>query len=144
MTVPLLLLIGVASPAAGWEFSATPLCMLRHDTEAASVRIIRDPDATEPYALTVTRAVGWDAAPSFALRFDGPRRLTIATQRHRLSPDRRTLTVTDRGFGNVLDGLEFNDRATAVTGSAEVGFGLDGAAEAVRAFRACRGAVPMS
>jgi hypothetical protein len=45
--------------------------------------------------------------------------------------------VTDSGFGNVLDGLQFNDTATAVTGAAELRIPLEGAAPAVEDFRAC-------
>ena len=75
--------------------------------------------------------------PIFAIRFDGPRGLTISTDRHVILDDGATLTVTDRGFGNVLNGLEFNDTATALLGDRAVAFALDGAGPAVRAFRAC-------
>ena len=138
-----LAIIVAASPAAGWEFSPTPVCTLSHDAAAAALRITRDPARAEPYELTITRADGWAAAPVFGMRFDGPRGLTIATDRHRLSADRRTLSVTDRGFGNVLDGLEFNDIATAMGGPEAVAFDLAGAAGPVRAFRDCS-AAPLS
>ena len=71
------------------------------------------------------------------MRFDGPRGLTITTNRQTLTENGRTLTVTDRGFGNVLNGLEFNTTATALSDDVEVPFPLDGAASAVQAFRAC-------
>jgi hypothetical protein len=45
--------------------------------------------------------------------------------------------VSDRGFGNVLDGLEFNQVALAATGDRVVSIDLDGAAPEVAAFRAC-------
>ena len=48
-----------------------------------------------------------------------------------------TVTVTDTGFGNVLDGLELNDTATALIGTAQVAVPLSDAATAVRAFRTC-------
>ncbi|MGY6410999.1 MAG: hypothetical protein ACXIUV_08255 [Alkalilacustris sp.] len=132
------LLIGLAAgPAGAWEFSPTPVCTLTHAAEGASLRITHDPRLAEPYALTVNRGAGWADAPAFGIRFDGARGMTIATDRHRLSPDRRSLSVTDRGFGNVLDGLEFNGTATAMTGADAVAFDLDGAAQAVRAFRNC-------
>jgi hypothetical protein len=47
------------------------------------------------------------------------------------------VTVKDSGFGNVLDGLEFNNTATAILGNEAVTFGLENAGPAVRAFRAC-------
>ena len=37
----------------------------------------------------------------------------------------------------MLNGLEFNDTATALLGDRAVAFALDGAGPAVRAFRAC-------
>ncbi len=132
----------VAQPAAGWEFSPTPVCTLSHEG-AAALRITRDPSRPEPYELQITRPEAWAGAPAFAMRFDGARGMTIATDRHRLSEDLRTLSVTDRGFGNVLDGLEFNHTATALGGADAVMFDLEGAAEAVRAFRECP-AAPLS
>jgi len=63
--------------------------------------------------------------------------LTIGTDRHRLSPDGQTLTVTDTGFGNVLDGLAFNRMATALAAETAVPFDLTGARPAVEAVRAC-------
>ena len=47
------------------------------------------------------------------------------------------LTVTDRGFGNVLDGLQFNEAATAFSGDTAVTVPLAGASEPVQAFRDC-------
>jgi hypothetical protein len=61
----------------------------------------------------------------------------ISTGRHVLSEDGRTLSVRDRGFGNVLNGLEFNVVALAATGDRVVSIDLDGAAPEVAAFRAC-------
>ena len=127
----------LAGPLHAWEFTADPVCTLSHETEAASVRVTHDPAIPE-YAITITRAgAAWPGGPVFAIRFDGPRGLTISTTRHRLGEAGRALTVTDRGFGNVLDGLQFNDTATALLGDAAVAFPLDGAAEPVGRFRAC-------
>lgn len=126
------------TPATAWEFRPTPVCTLLHDTADASLRVTYDPRVPE-YAITIRLAATWSVGPVFAIRFDGPRGLTISTTRHRLHDGGRALTVTDSGFGNVLDGLEFNDRATAATGETAVPFGLDGAAPAVAAFRACAG-----
>lgn len=127
----------IAAPALGWEFSPVPICTLSHETETAQVRVTYDAGIPE-YTITVTRLDRpWPDAPVFSLRFDGPRGLTISTDRHSLSPDGRSLTVKDRGFGNVLDGLQFNDMATALIGSDALPVPLDGAAEPAARFRAC-------
>ena len=63
----------------------------------------------------------------------------ISTTRHVLDEGGRRLTVTDRGFGNVLDGLQFNGRAIAIAGDTVVALDLAGAAPEVEVFRACRG-----
>ena len=133
---PVLALLA-ATPLHAWEFSATPICTLTHATQETTVRVTYDPRVPE-YAIALTHsAAAWPDAPVFALRFDGPRGLTISTTRHRLSNGGTTLTVTDTGFGNVLDGLELNDTATALIGAARVTVPLSGAATAVRALRAC-------
>lgn len=124
-------------PAAAWDFSATPVCTLSHRTSDADLKITYDPRQTEPYAISISRAAPWPDNPAFSITFDGALGLTISTDRHRLSNDGRTLTVTDQGFGNVLDGLEFNDSALAFTGDTTAGFPLEGAAARVQAFRAC-------
>jgi hypothetical protein len=127
----------LASPAAGWEFSALPVCTLSHNTGAGSVTVTWDPGRPQPYAIALAAPSPWPDAPVLALRFDGPRAMTLATDRHARSADGRTLTVTDTGFGNVLDGLEFNRRATALADGAALPVPLDGAAGPVQAFRAC-------
>lgn len=136
-----LILAACLTPATGfaWTFTATPVCTLSDETDEAAVRITYDPRQPEPYAIDLTLdGATWPEGPSFALRFDGPRAGTIATNRH-VHPDgaRSTLRVTDRGFGNLLDGLEFNTTATALIAEAAVAFPLEGAAEPVRRFRAC-------
>ena len=126
-----------ATPLNAWEFSATPICILTHATQEITVRVTYDPRVPE-YVIALTRiAAAWPDAPVFTLQFDGPRGLAISTSRHRLSDGGTTLTVTDTGFGNVLDGLELNDTSTALIGAAQVAIPLSGAATAVRAFRAC-------
>jgi len=137
MRFVLVLALLAATPLHAWEFSATQICTLTHATEETSIRVTYDPRVPE-YAIALTRtAAAWPDAPVFTLRFDGPRSLTISTTRYRLSNGGTTLTVTDTGFGNVLDGLEFNDTATALIGAAQVAVPLSDAATAVRAFRTC-------
>ena len=130
-----LLTLLAATPAAAWEVTATPVCTLSHDMAGLSLTITHDPRLAEPYAITLTRPAPWPDAPVFALRFDGDRPGTITTGRHRTGAG--SLTVTDRGFGNLLDGFEFNGTATALIGDQALAIPLDGAAPAVAAFRAC-------
>lgn len=134
----LAVLLLTATPALAWEAKSGDVCALAHEAEAGQVRVTYDPTITE-YAIAITLDRPWSPGPVFALRFDGPRNLTISTDRHMISGGGASLTVTDRGFGNVLDGLEFNDTATALLGDQAVVFVLDGAGPAVRAFRACAG-----
>jgi hypothetical protein len=127
----------LASPAQAWDFTPKPVCTIAEDTADLSIRVTYDPALAEPYAITLTRPDPWSATETFGFRFDGPVASIIGTDRHRLSPDKRMLTVTDTGFGNVLDGLALNATATAIAGATEIPFSLSGAAPAVEAFRAC-------
>lgn len=136
-----LLLLPLATAAPAWEFTPGLPCRLSHATPQARVELTYDPTAPL-YSITITRPVPWPDAPAFGLRFDGPRGLTIGTTRHRLSEGGRSLTVTDTGFGNVLDGLQYNHTATALSGETALSFPLAGAAGPVAAFRACEGDVP--
>ncbi|MEL7097291.1 MAG: hypothetical protein AAGM84_00545 [Pseudomonadota bacterium] len=131
----LLALLILAAPAAhAWEFSPSPICTLTHAEDGAEITVTYD-HGSQLYAVDVTAPYGWPDAPAFSMRFDGPRPNTISTARHQTQGN--TLTVTDTGFGNVLDGLEFNRSATAFTQTAAVTFSLDGAAEPVQRFRDC-------
>jgi hypothetical protein len=137
MRMILLALSLLASPAAAWEFTPVPICTMFHEGAEMAVTVTYDP-ALQEYAIHLSREGGWPEAGVFALRFEGPRGLTISTDRHQINPDDpRTLTVRDRGFGNVLDGMTFNTQAVAVIGGVEVPISLDGAAPAVDAFRNC-------
>lgn len=137
MRAALVLLLLAAAPARAWEFTPAPVCTLRHAEAGHAVTVTWDPRVAEPYAIRIEAPSPWPAEPVFSIDYAGPRPLTISTGRHRLTEDGRAVTVSDTGFGNVLDGLEFNATATAVMGGARVPFSLDGAAEPVRAFRAC-------
>jgi hypothetical protein len=134
---PVLFLCLLATPLRAWEFTAAPVCTLRHAEGGAQVAVTYDPRLAEPYAIAITLAEPWPESPGFGIRYDGARPLAIGTDRHRLTDAGRTLTVTDTGFGNVLDGLEFNATATARAGGRTVVLDLSGAAGPVRAFRAC-------
>lgn len=132
----LLALLLTASPTLAWEATSGRVCELQHDSQGASVLVTYDPASAE-YAIAVTSTRGWENDRVFAMRFDGPRRNTITTDRHTLSEDGSTVTVTDSGFGNVLNGLEFNNIAVAVLGDQAVAVPLAGAAPAVQEFKAC-------
>lgn len=126
-----------ATPATAWEFTAGLPCVLNHVSPQAEIELTYDP--TKPlYSVTVRRTQAWPGAPVFAMRFDGPAALTISTDRHTLSGDGRSVTVVDRGFGNVLNGLQFNDQVAALLGDTEVRFSLEGSAGPVAKFRVCR------
>jgi hypothetical protein len=133
----LIALVLLATPAQAWDFTPTPVCTIAEDTPTLSIRVTYDPSQPEPYAISITRNEPWPLTDSFGLRFDGPQAMTIGTARHRLSDDGRTLTVSDTGFGNVLDGLALNATATALASGVAVSFDLTGAEPAVEAFRAC-------
>lgn len=129
------LIFGVfGAPARAWEFSPSPICTLSHVEASAGVTVTYD-HATALYAIAVTRAGGWPDAPVFSMSFEGVRPNTISTPNHQTAGD--TLTVSDTGFGNVLNGLEFNSSATAFTDTAAASVSLEGAADPVRQFRAC-------
>ncbi len=132
----LIVLLLATAPALAWEAKSGPVCELVHDGENASVRVTYDPAILE-YSIAITPDRPWSQGPVFAIRFDGPRGNTITTNRHMVSGDGATLTVTDSGFGNVLNGLEFNHTATALLNDRAVAVPLDGAGPAVRDFRAC-------
>lgn len=133
-----------AGPASGWEFTADPVCTLRHDGAEVSVEVTYDPRQAEPYAIALARRGPlWTAGAVFTITFEGPRTLTIGTDRHRISEGGEMLTVADRGFGNVLDGLQYADRAVARLDGDSVTVRLDDAAGPVAEFRACA-VTPMS
>ena len=132
--LPLLLL---ASPAAAWEFSATPICTLSHTAAAGTITVTYDASLPE-YALEITLPDGtWPNEQLFGMAFADDSPINIQTNRHELSNDGRTLMAKDRGFGNVLAGLEFNSRAYAISGDKTVGFSLDGIKGPMTDFRNC-------
>jgi hypothetical protein len=130
-------LLFFASPAAAWEFSAAPICTLTQTSDTAQITVTYDAVLPE-YQITITLTDGvWPDNPAFGMAFAGDLPINIQTSRHQISPDGRSLTVTDSGFGNVLDGLQYNSRAYAISGDTTVTVPLDGIADAITAFRAC-------
>lgn len=135
-----LVLLMACNPAQAWEARLGAVCELIHEGDNGLVRLTYDP-AVPHYTIAVTPTRPWSGGPIFAMRFDGARSNIITTDRHTLTDDGATVGVADSGFGNVLNGLEFNDTATALLGDEAVGFSLSGAAPAVQAFRACASGV---
>jgi hypothetical protein len=132
----ILCLIMMSSPAAAWEFTPGTPCLLSHDKGSARIELTFDP--TVPiYSITISQAASLPETDVFAMRFDGPAGLTISTDRLARAASGTSVTVTDSGFGNVLNGLQFNQTATAILGETTIRFPLTGAAEPVAAFRAC-------
>lgn len=129
-------------PALAWEFSPDPICTLRHETENVQMVVTHDTSAGI-YTLNVTaKGAVWQPSDTFGMQFTGGAQISIGTTRHRLTDDARTLSVSDTGFGNVLDGLEFNPVATAFTQTQSVSVRTDGIAAPMAAFRACPEAQP--
>lgn len=131
----LLFLVLFSFPALAWEIVPSRICELRHEEDNVRVRVTYD-HALSEYSISITLNRAWPKASQFSIRFDGQRSLKISTRRHVISDAGVTLTVKDRGFDNVLDGIELNDTATAQSGDQSVVVSLKGAAPAVRAFRA--------
>lgn len=138
-----LLLATLASPAMAWDFVPGQPCELIHEAGDGAVHLTYDP-SVPIYTISVSRSAPFDPAPFFAIRFLGGQPNTISTTRHLLSEDRRTVSVADSGFGNVLNGLQFNQATIAILGDQTVAFSLTGAAEPVAAFRACEANAPTS
>lgn len=130
-----LLTLFTPTTLAAWDFSPTPVCTLRQSDPGLEVTLTYDPRQAQAYTIFITRAAGWPVGDVFSVTFDGPRGLTISTRDHKI--DAGTLSVSDRGFDNVLNGLEYNLTATARLGPITVQTSLTGAAPAVRAFRDC-------
>ncbi|WP_317055077.1 hypothetical protein [Roseovarius rhodophyticola] len=126
-----------------WEFTPGLPCRLSHETPDAAIELTYDP--TRPlYTVTITRTAPWPQTENFQMQFTGPQARRIGTDRHQLSEDLQSLTVADTGFGNVLDGLQFNVTTTAIAGETRVPFPLAGIAEPLAAFRACDPSAPVS
>lgn len=131
-----LVFIILATPAAAWEAGREgSVCLLMHSMENAEVVVSHDATKAVPYTIDLILENGWQAGAVFAIRFDGPLPLTITTDRHSVSGE--TLSVTDTGFGNVLNGIAGNQVAIAMSGETALVIPLTGAAPEVEAFKAC-------
>jgi len=137
MRILLVMALFLASPAQAWQAGIEgPLCTLTHAEPDTAIRLTYDP-AGPLYSISVTTSDPWPQSAIFGIAFLGGLELTITTNRHVLSDGDRTLTVTDQGFGNVLDGLAQNQRASIYSGATSLSVSLADAAPEVAAFRAC-------
>jgi hypothetical protein len=134
MILPILILI-TPLPAMAWQTGRMGTICTLSDT-AGDVVLTHDPSGPV-YTITVRRGDPWPAAAIFGITFLGQAGLTITTDRHALSDDGRAITVTDRGFGNLLAGMAGNDTATIFAGPVSKTVSLAGAAPAVAEFEAC-------
>lgn len=132
-----ILIATIASPTMAWEFAETEVCTVFHDDPAATVTLTFDP-ATGVYDIALTlKSATWGDGANFRILFEGANPIAIGTERQNISDDGMTLNVFDSGFGNVLDGIQFNDRMTATLGDQSVVIPLDGAKDPMAAFRLC-------
>ncbi|WP_299192941.1 hypothetical protein [uncultured Litoreibacter sp.] len=133
----LALLLGLLPiQAHAWTFTPGLICRLSHETPNAKIELTYDP-AKPLYSVTVSRASPLPNVDPFTMRFIGPAGRVISTNRHTFNDDSTAVTAQDSGFGNVLDGLQFNDTAQAILGTTTITFPLNGAAEPTAEFRKC-------
>lgn len=125
-----------STTASAWEAGRMgSVCTLTHQEDGSEVRLTYDPSGPI-YTISWTIEGTWPAG-TFAIRFDGAQPNTITTLRQVVSPDGRVVSVVDQGFGNVLDGLRYNETATAALGDVTSTVSLNGAAPEVEDFLAC-------
>lgn len=122
--------------AQAWTFTPGLICRLSHETAEARIALTYDP-RVPLYSVTVSRAAALPQTEVFSMQFLGPQGRIIATDRHGFSADGTSVTAEDSGFGNVLDGLQFNWRAEAILGDTTIAFPLEGASGPVADFRRC-------
>lgn len=131
-----LLLALIPLQAQAWTFTPGLICRLSHETPFALIELTYDP-SLPLYSVTVSQPEALPRTGVFSMRFVGPAGRTISTDRHSFSEGGTAVTAQDSGFGNVLDGLQFNTRAEAILGDTILRFPLEGAAGPVAEFRAC-------
>lgn len=134
MILPILMIL-TPLPALAWEAGRMgAICTLSDGS--GNVVLTHDPSGPV-YTITARRADPWPEAAIFGMTFLGQNGLTITTDRHLRAPDGLSITVTDRGFGNLLAGMRGNDTATLFAGPARMTVSLAGAAPAIAIFEAC-------
>ncbi|MBZ8118562.1 hypothetical protein KUD11_07845 [Roseovarius sp. LXJ103] len=143
MRLAIIALLACTAPAHAWEFTPGAPCLLTSPPGDVAMALTYDP-TTPRYTVSITAPEPWPQSPLFVMRFDGPSARQIGTNRHTLSDDGRTLTVTDSGFGNVLDGMAEAGQVVALTGDVAVALSLSNVKAPLAAFRACEADIPVS
>lgn len=136
MRLTLFLLLLFPLQANAWTFTPGLVCRLSHETATSKIELTFDP-RVPLYTVTVSREAALPQADVFSMRFVGPQGRMISTNRHSFGDGNTAVTAQDSGFGNVLDGLQFNQFAEAILGDTVLRFPLNGAADPVAAFRKC-------
>ncbi len=131
-----LLLALLPFQAQAWTFTPGQICRLTHETPDAKIELTYDP-AKPLYSVTISRAAPLPNVEPFTMRFIGAAGRVISTRSHTFNDEKTAVTAQDQGFGNVLDGLQFNNTAEAILGTTTIQFPLDGAAEPTAQFRKC-------
>lgn len=131
-----LTMILFASPALAWDFTSGQICTLSDATDTAEIILTFDP-ALPRYTLSVTADTAWPTGGTFMMTFANTRPAKIQTDRYVLSVDGMTLSVSDSGFGNVLNGLEFGGQIRAAVGDQLVELTSGGIAAPMEAFKNC-------
>lgn len=127
-------------PALAWEHVEGETCNIEASFETADVTVTYFP-RDRAYAIFLRNKIGPypDDRSVLSIAFIGARPNTIRT-RDFFFPDGdpSVVSVIDRGFGNVLDGLAYNDTAHLFLDDERIlSIPLDGATEPVAAFRTC-------
>ncbi|MEM7243261.1 MAG: excinuclease ABC subunit B [Pseudomonadota bacterium] len=134
-------LLFVSEFASAWTFSPDPICRVTEKQQLIEIDLTYD-HATEIYAIAFTKTEApWAQSQEFSIRFEGPRPKLIRTNRHQFSADGFTLTASDTGFGNVLDGLQYNTLAALQTGDERIFIQIHKSFPAIEAFRKCVDAI---
>ena len=143
IALPAFLSLWIGGAVSAWEFTPGAPCVLTNSTPDVDITLTYDP--TKPlYSISLKKTQPFPQAPVFGLQFSGALPLAIGTDRHIFSEGRTRVTVEDSGFGNVLNGLQFNDAMTALVGAELIAVSLAGAAGPTEAFRACESAPSLS
>ena len=125
------------SAAFAWNFTPDPICRVTEKQDLLEINLTYD-HATEIYAIAFTKSEApWEQGAQFSIRFEGPRPKLIRTNRHEFSADGYTLTASDTGFGNVLDGIQYNTLAAIQTGDERIFIQIHKSFPAMEAFRKC-------
>lgn len=130
----ILALFLAAPPLHAWEFTPGAPCRVDHSLPGLDIALTHDPAVPE-WTITLTREAPWPEVGFFRMAFANG--IVITTDRQTLSDGGRTLSVADRGFGNVIAGLSSLPAAEARVGETAVRFSTEGAAAPLQKLTDC-------